>query len=76
MTTKINYEKCTGCRACYRECPTDCIGWDEEENRPFMAYPDECWHCGICEYECHVEAIDVSLPLRAYAREVDKRFLG
>jgi len=76
MPIKINYKKCIGCGACYRECPADCYAWDEEKDMPYQAYPGECWHCGICELECPVKAIDVTLPLSAYAREIDRRFLG
>jgi len=26
----------------------DIIAWDEEDNRPYIKYPDECQLCFIC----------------------------
>ena len=75
MPVKIDYHKCTGCGACYRECPPDCFTWDEEKEIPVCAYPKECWHCGICEHECPVEAVDVSLPPQSLT-EINKRAIA
>ena len=33
MPPKIDYEKCTGCKGCYEQCPLDVIGWDRKDNR-------------------------------------------
>ena len=67
MPVKINYHRCNGCKACYNHCPSDLFGWDEEQDLPYIAYPDECWHCGICKMECPVEkAIELTLPLRCW----------
>ena len=35
------------------------------------AYPDECWHCGVCMMDCPTDAIRMSLPL--WMRPVTKR---
>lgn len=67
---RINYRFCKGCGACYDNCPLDVFGWDDERGQPTVAYPDECWHCGICELECAERAINVELTLQG------KLFLG
>ncbi len=74
MPPRIDYSKCTGCGACYRECPCDCYTWDEARGKPVLARPKECWHCGICEFECPVKAIDVALPPQSWM-EINKRFI-
>jgi ferredoxin len=43
--------------------------------KPIMARPKECWHCGVCEFECPVGAIDVVLPPQSWM-ELNKRFIG
>ncbi len=63
MTAKFDYEKCASCRRCYELCPLDIIAWDEEENRPYAKYPDECQLCFICQTECPSKAIKVKIPL-------------
>ncbi|MCK4952746.1 ferredoxin family protein [Candidatus Bathyarchaeota archaeon] len=57
---KIDYKLCTGCKACYDECPLDVFGWNEEEDKPIILYPSECWYCGACEIDCPTKAVDVS----------------
>ena len=49
--------------ACVDVCPVDCIHptpdneeFFEEEVQLFID-PEECIDCGVCEPECHVEAI-------------------
>ena len=63
MTAEFDYEKCTSCKRCYELCPLDIIAWDEEENRPYVKYPDECQLCFICQVECPAKAIKVKIPL-------------
>ena len=62
MPVKINYRKCKACKTCYNDCPGDVIGWDEDNNIPFVAYKDECWYCGNCDIHCPEQAIEVSIP--------------
>jgi len=57
MPPVINRELCTGCGNCEDSCPLDVIYMDEEENKSFVKYPDECWHCGF---------LPAGLPRRGY----------
>ena len=59
---EINLRFCKGCKRCYDICPMDIYEWDKAESLPVIAYPDECWHCGICERECPEVAIDIKTP--------------
>ena len=60
--TKIDYHKCNGCKRCYELCPVDIYAWDKERDVPVVAYPEECWHCGVCWMECPKRAIDCFYP--------------
>jgi NAD-dependent dihydropyrimidine dehydrogenase PreA subunit len=57
---KIDYGLCNACRTCYELCPLDVFGWDSENDRPEVLYPEECWYCGTCEIDCPQKAVDVS----------------
>ena len=61
----IDYEKCTACLWCYKICPMDVYRTVGKE--VYIAYPDDCMCCYLCELECPVEAIDVS-PRRGQAK--------
>ena len=67
--TEINYgpqidsSHCKGCGTCYKICPMDVYGWDEEKKRPKVLYPGECYICCFCETMCPEVAIDVLIPL-------------
>lgn len=75
MPVKINYRKCNACKACYSYCPSDLFGWDEERDIPYIAYPDECWYCGICKMECKQNAIELTLPPQCWL-EINKGFIS
>lgn len=66
MSVKILYQNCAGCKQCHIHCPNDVIGWDAGKGRPYIAYPDECSHCGVCALECKFEAIHHTIPLACY----------
>jgi len=48
---------------CHEVCPLDIIAWDDDKNLPYVAYPDECQLCFICQEECPDEAIKVKVPI-------------
>lgn len=62
MAAKIDQALCTGCKKCYDLCPMDVFTWDEETKKPAVAYPEECWFCGICWMECPRRAINIEYP--------------
>lgn len=66
LPVKIDYQKCTGCRICYENCPMDVFGWDEELNMPRVTHACDCWFEGVCMMECPKRAIDISLPLSSW----------
>ena len=55
MTYLVN-DKCIKCKYmdCVEVCPVDCFY--EGENM-LVINPDECIDCGVCEPECHEDAI-------------------
>ena len=62
MPAKVDNKRCIGCKRCYTLCPLDIFSWNDANNKPIVAYEDECWHCGICWMECPKRAIDIKLP--------------
>lgn len=60
----INYGHCIGCGKCYEVCPPDIFSFDKETKLISVAYPEECWYCGACIYDCPAEgALRMELPL-------------
>lgn len=60
---KIDSRHCNGCGECYKNCPLDVFGWDDEKQMPTVAYAGECSICCHCETMCPEVAIDVHIPL-------------
>jgi NAD-dependent dihydropyrimidine dehydrogenase PreA subunit len=61
---RINHAKCIGCKRCYEMCPPDVFEFDDHSKLLRVAYPEECWFCGTCIFECPVEgALTMELPL-------------
>lgn len=61
---KINYSRCKGCGICYEVCPADIFGFDAETKLLTVDYPEDCWYCGACIFDCPVEgAIQMDIPL-------------
>ena len=61
----IDYSLCVNCKICYNVCPLDVYTWDEKLRLPVVSYPDECYHCGVCEIDCPSVCIDLQLPVHA-----------
>ncbi|HYE82859.1 MAG TPA: NADH-quinone oxidoreductase subunit NuoF [Clostridia bacterium] len=50
-------DKCTGCTACARKCPTNAISG--EKKQPHRIDPEKCIKCGNCAITCKFGAINV-----------------
>ncbi len=59
----IDHAKCVGCGTCYEVCPSDIFRFDRESHLVAVAYPEECWYCGSCLYDCPQNALAMELPL-------------
>lgn len=60
-TINVDYDKCIGCKICYKACWLDVIRWDDEKKKPVVAYPKDCVECNYCEISCPQEAIRVEI---------------
>ncbi len=59
MIESIDIEKCTGCETCMNLCPTDTYRIDAKTHKAYIAYPEDCITCYVCEMSCPVQAIYV-----------------
>jgi NADH:ubiquinone oxidoreductase subunit F (NADH-binding)/(2Fe-2S) ferredoxin len=48
-------EKCTGCGACFRACPSDAI--TGEKKQVHLIHQEKCIKCGMCKEVCRFDAI-------------------
>lgn len=58
----LDTELCTGCKVCFDVCPEDVFRFREDERKAYMAYPQDCIACQMCEWFCPVKCITVTLP--------------
>ena len=56
---EINREECTGCQTCVEACFVDVMRWDDDEERPIVAYESDCVWCFTCEINCPAECINI-----------------
>lgn len=63
---EIDKDLCNGCKICVDACFLDVLRWDEKEEKPIVAYPEDCVWCLACEIACPVKCIEVipSIPVR------------
>ena len=52
---KIDTEKCTGCTACVKKCPTNAIIGSRK--KPHFIVEDKCISCGACMETCKFDAV-------------------
>jgi len=55
MPPKIDLEKCTGCGTCVDTCPMGVL--ELQDDKAYVANPDECTECQACEAACPNNAI-------------------
>ena len=53
----VNPDKCVGCTACAKACPTKCISGERKEVH--VIDQEKCVKCGICRDTCKFDAIDI-----------------
>jgi NAD-dependent dihydropyrimidine dehydrogenase PreA subunit len=58
MITKIDKELCNGCGICEETCPLDTIRLGDD-TKAYIAYPEDCMTCYMCEMNCSLGAIYV-----------------
>jgi ferredoxin len=51
-------DKCTGCGACLKACPTEAITGEKKEVH--IIHQDKCIKCGMCYSTCRFDAIEVN----------------
>jgi NAD-dependent dihydropyrimidine dehydrogenase PreA subunit len=54
-TFYIDVDKCTGCAACAKKCPTNAIIGTPRS--PYFIVEEKCIGCGICEDVCKFSAV-------------------
>jgi len=59
---KFDSSKCTGCRLCIRDCPSQAITITKVGDRKFEASIDlgKCVYCAQCEETCPRKVIEIS----------------
>ena len=57
ITYEIDPDACTGCGACKRNCPVECIAGEKKE--PHTIDQKTCIKCGTCKDVCKFDAITV-----------------
>jgi NADH:ubiquinone oxidoreductase subunit F (NADH-binding)/(2Fe-2S) ferredoxin len=55
-TFYIDIEKCTGCAACAKKCPTNAIIGTPRS--PYFVVEEKCIGCGVCEDVCKFSAVN------------------
>ena len=55
VTFRIDPERCSGCTACVRKCPTDAILGTRKS--PHIIDPEKCIGCGSCLDVCKLHAV-------------------
>ena len=59
---EINRALCDGSGICLDVCPTDVIRLDKEK-KAYIAYPEDCCNCYLCEIYCPTRSIKVSAEI-------------
>ena len=70
MPPIIKKELCIKCHKCVQICPLD-IFEVESSGYPLIKYPEECWHCNSCVFDCPKHAVSLRVPLPASMLYID-----
>ena len=72
MPPIISKKKCVACHRCVEICPVDVYGLTQADGQiPLIRYPEECWHCNACVFDCPSQAITLRVPVPAMMVFVD-----
>jgi len=55
----IDQAACVSCGRCVEICPVDVFRSRAEDQRAYVAYPDDCSGCHFCAQECPVACIAI-----------------
>lgn len=76
MPPIIDAKKCVACGVCAAICPMQIfVHKQDSESPPEVRFPEECWHCLCCEFDCAKNAIKVRLPLPLMLPSVEGKTL-
>jgi len=70
---QLDENRCNGCDACIKLCPTDALQLIQDENTSTIGYqldPASCNGCGICTTVCELQAISVNSQSLSTARTI------
>ena len=56
---EFDLDMCNRCKTCISACFVDVVRWDNREERPIAAYPEDCVWCFACEIACPEQCIEV-----------------
>jgi len=56
----IDLDTCDGCNICTTSCPVDVLRFNEQTRKAYVAYPEHCHVCYLCEEDCPTQAIKVA----------------
>jgi len=65
--SRVNINKCNGCKLCLNWCFYDAITiYEEDGKRKAMIYPEKCDGCGLCAALCPKDAVYMEGPKPVY----------
>jgi len=61
MLKELDEDRCVGCKTCVDVCAEDVLRFDEDRQKPYIAYPEDCLGCGACEWLCPEKCIEATI---------------
>jgi NAD-dependent dihydropyrimidine dehydrogenase PreA subunit len=66
---EIKKDLCNGCKVCVDACFVDVLRWDDKEDKPVVAYLEDCVWCLACEIACPVYCVEVIPTIQGHIVE-------